>query len=316
MAEISVVIPVYNAQQYISECLESIIFQTFDDLEIVCVNDGSTDESSKIISDYAKKDSRVRLINQKNSGASAARNTGIECSFSPYLAFVDADDIIAHDAFEKMYFSLTKNEADYVFCRMLQFDSLTRAVLDISQFDFSSIIKTDCFNEESMPDFLYTTLSESACDKMFRRSFLLQNNLYFLENIIFEDIPFFSKLYLAARKIAFVDEKLYKYRQHHGSSITQTGGRNYFDIFKAFELRRKVFNKYNKWEKYKSVILLSEIKLLFLCLVRLNKEFRSDFINEIKKRYYYENLSDYDSEKITTDPDFSCFVRLLNCKNN
>lgn len=311
MPKISVIVPVYNVEKYLRECLDSIVSQTFKDIEIICVNDGSTDSSLEILNEYEQKDGRIKVLSQNNSGASAARNKGIAASCSPYITFVDADDLVDISAFEKMLECLERNDADYVYCRIERFDGRTGCPIKSIKTNAESHIKSDFFNENDMPDSFYPLLSESACDKMYKKDFIIKNNLYFPEGLMYEDVPFFARLYLSAEKISFLDEFFYKYRQFHCSSITQSSGRKHFDIFKAFELRRNVFKKFEKWEKYKTVILLYEIKKLFLCLALLDESLRQEFVYEIKKRYYYEDLSEYNKAEVINDKDFSLFVKLL-----
>ena len=112
MAEISVIVPVYNVEKYLNKCVDSIINQTFKDIEIILVDDGSTDSSPKICDDYTKVDSRIKVVHQKNSGLSAARNTGIRQSSGKYLAFIDSDDYISKDFCEILYNSITREKAD------------------------------------------------------------------------------------------------------------------------------------------------------------------------------------------------------------
>ena len=102
MVKISIIVPVYNVEKYLPECLESLIHQTLKDIEIICINDGSTDNSLSILKDYAKKDSRIRIINKENWGISAARNSGINTAMGDFLSFIDSDDWIDLDFFENL----------------------------------------------------------------------------------------------------------------------------------------------------------------------------------------------------------------------
>ena len=112
MAKISVVVPVYNVEAYLERCLDSLINQTLSDIEIICVNDGSTDSSPEKLEEFAKKDSRIKIINQENGGLSAARNTGIEAATGEYIGFVDSDDYVDLDFYEKLYNAATSHNAD------------------------------------------------------------------------------------------------------------------------------------------------------------------------------------------------------------
>ncbi len=112
MAKVSVIVPVYNVEKYLEECIESLINQTLTDIEIICINDGSTDNSLKILEELQKKDNRIKIINQKNSGVSSARNNGIENATGEYIGFVDSDDWIDSDYYEKLYNTAKKYNSD------------------------------------------------------------------------------------------------------------------------------------------------------------------------------------------------------------
>ena len=119
MVKVSVIIPVYNVEDYLTECLDSIINQTFSDIEIICVNDGSTDNSLSILESYKKSDNRIKVFSQENAGQGAARNKGVENSCGVYVCFVDADDYIPHDAIEKYCKNIEKNNSDVVILTIL-----------------------------------------------------------------------------------------------------------------------------------------------------------------------------------------------------
>ncbi len=116
MPKISVIIPIYNVEQYLKECLESVINQTLKDIEIICINDGSTDSSPKILAEYAKRDNRIIIINQENSGVSRARNKGLDVASGEYVSFIDPDDYINTDFYNGLYNAAKINDADLCFC--------------------------------------------------------------------------------------------------------------------------------------------------------------------------------------------------------
>lgn len=119
MPKISVIIPVYNTEQYLAQCLDSVLGQTFHDIEIICVNDGSTDNSLQILTQYAKRDNRIMVINQQNSGVVAARNNAIAVAKSDLIFPLDSDDFIAPNALEKMYECFKSGCGDIITCRVM-----------------------------------------------------------------------------------------------------------------------------------------------------------------------------------------------------
>ena len=121
MSQISIIIPVYNDEKYITETLDSVIGQTFSDWQAICINDGSTDNSLKILKQYAKRDKRIQIIDQKNAGVIVARTNGINKAKSPYIFMLDGDDKIAPTTLEKMYQAITHSRGDIITCRVMQF---------------------------------------------------------------------------------------------------------------------------------------------------------------------------------------------------
>ena len=115
MAKVSVIVPVYNVEKYLDVCLDSLINQTFDDFEIICINDGSTDSCLNILRQYAKLDRRIKIFSQKNLGLSAARNAGMKQANGEYIVFVDSDDFLSPVALEKMHTNMSENDTDFMF---------------------------------------------------------------------------------------------------------------------------------------------------------------------------------------------------------
>ncbi|MBQ9551815.1 MAG: glycosyltransferase [Clostridia bacterium] len=216
---ISVVIPVYNAQAYLTQCLESVLTNTWRSLEILCVNDGSTDQSKQIILDYAKKDERVILIDQPNGGVSAARNAGLAQAHGDCVAFVDADDFVAPDYFASLADALEESGADIAVCDAFR--------------------GPDAFLEEAQHAYVPDTAAEySACgDRVLSDSFLLNyiwGRLYTvscLEGARFpaslslgEDTAFNIQLYAHSSlpTVVYSPKKMYFYRTGHASSLVNS----------------------------------------------------------------------------------------------
>ena len=132
--KISVIVPVYNVEKYIKKCLDTIISQTFSDIEIICVNDGSTDSSRKILEEYKNKDSRIIIIDKKNGGLSSARNAGMKVAMGEYISFIDSDDWIEETMLEKLYNNMTTLNTDITICAVHQFDETKQAIDDTNPY--------------------------------------------------------------------------------------------------------------------------------------------------------------------------------------
>jgi len=211
--KISIVIPVHNAGSYISECLESLIWQNFYDIEIICVDDGSTDDSASIIFDYARQDERIRLIQHDGQkGISASRNTGIKCASGTYLFFVDADDALYDESsLEHLYQIADDHGADEVIGITYKWDSAQQEVF----FDHTNKIhkegkKATCFSK--MPGLRSNVV---VWNKLIRRSFLADNDVLFFNERLerFEDNHYSWRIHVLAKKIALATQPSYIYRQ-------------------------------------------------------------------------------------------------------
>ena len=202
MLEISVIIPVYNTSDYLYECLESVIAQTFQNIEIICINDGSTDDSLEILYEFHKKDPRIIIIDQKNKGVSAARNAGLEIAGGKYIGFVDSDDTIASNYYEILLKEIKYNNYDAVY----------------SLFFKSNSFRED-FNRENilnrlLPEFFRADFYNSVCNKLYRGEIIKTNNLRFPVEITHgEDAQFNIAFLLASNKIISVDHVGYNYRE-------------------------------------------------------------------------------------------------------
>ncbi len=236
---ISVVVPVYNVELFLEHCLNSLINQTYKNIEIVVVDDGSTDTSGEICDNFAEKDSRIKVLHTENGGLSAARNVGIENSNGEYICFVDSDDWIDLNMIEQLYSAITLNGADYAVCGMK--DEFRDMPLAPS--------KTASWNYCGLKDALEHILCDEdyygyACNKMYKKE--LMGNLRFDEKLLScEDLDFVVKFTTACKNIAYTNEKMYHYR-HHGQSMT--GDMKYnvrkLSILDAYENITPIYKQY------------------------------------------------------------------------
>ena len=213
---VSIIIPVYNVEKYIAECLDSLINQTFTDIEIICIDDGSTDNSRAIIIDYMNKDPRIHLITQENSGPSSARNKGIEYSKAPYILFCDPDDYYAHNAIELLYTAMSRYSPDIVSGKVYFHDQRKSKRGKIK--DAQSLIPpVKGLFRVTQRDFRPAYWSQ--CGKLFKRSLIEKFNITFPIHILYGEDLYFSYTYLAISKnIYYVQEPIYYYRLRKGSA--------------------------------------------------------------------------------------------------
>jgi len=225
MPKASIVIPVYNTQEHVRACLDSVLAQTMADIEIICVNDGSTDGSLEIIREYAERDGRIVVVDQANRGLSGARNAGVKVATGEYLQFLDSDDLIDADTVSRLY------------------DGASTDGLDVLYFNAQSFFEDDALESEhakyasyyersaQYPDVMTGTellvemaLNEdyrpSACLQFIRRDFYIDSHLGFYEGILHEDNLFTFVCALSAKRVRYTSSDFYKRRIRHDSLVT------------------------------------------------------------------------------------------------
>jgi len=251
--KISVIIPVYNVENYLRQCLDSIINQTLKEIEIICINDGSTDSSKQILEEYALKDERIKIINQKNKGVSAARNTGIDAATGEYIGFVDSDDWVKLDAYEKLYNKITREDVDIVFSRYNYVFEDGRIEHNPNYFKELDEIKINSIDE----NLELLKISPSIWTKIFKKSFILDNKIRFPEGVLAEDLFFIVQYLLKANGIVYLNNYFsYNYRiRDSGEEKSTIHIRNKKSLMAMIDGYLKTYNilKDQKQEKYFSV---------------------------------------------------------------
>ena len=220
---ISIIIPVYNGEEYIADCLNSILNQTYKNLEIIVINDGSTDNSRKILYDYKSKDNRIRIVEQENCGVSSARNRGIKLAISNWIMFVDIDDVLEKDAIENFSNNLS---FDYdVIISKIFINTGNRKVKGNCKYNQNMFF--DESNKKELIDSIFydngkEAVSYIACPfaKVYKKSFLMENGFWFKNGLKYgEDALFNFKVLLFAKKISYINEYTYEYRINSTSAM-------------------------------------------------------------------------------------------------
>ena len=215
---VSVLVAVYNVSTYLRQCLDSLKNQTLKDIEIICVNDGSTDSSLQILEEYAAKDDRIKLVNKINGGLPSARNAGLEIARGEYICFVDGDDFVDIRMYQKMYRVAKRKKADIVVCggqvfpKKEQIPEWLKCTLSTRNITYRMSGSDALFNENGAKPFIWRDL--------IKRDFIEKSNFRFDEKIVLgEDQAFQFKIFPVAKKIVFIDDKFYNYRYERPESI-------------------------------------------------------------------------------------------------
>ncbi len=284
---ISVIIPVYNVEKYLVECVNSVINQTYRDIEIILVDDGSTDNSGLICDELKKKDSRIVVIHKQNEGLSDARNAGFKCSHGEYIYFLDSDDYIKDYALERMLSVIDRDKADIV-C----FDAETI----YEDFEDKKYREYYTRKNDYITDKGATTLYKQIIAKdyyvcvpfmLFRRKFLKNNHLLFKKGIIHEDILFTTIAFVRADRVSFVREKLYTRRMRSGSIMSsRISSKSLEGFFVCMDYLVKELGKYPVNSEEKKALHYG-IKLncyfIFETYALLDRKKRYNFRNRMKR---------------------------------
>ncbi len=294
MAKVSIIVPVFNVERYLARCLDSCINQTFEDVEIICVNDGSTDKSADILEAYANLDSRIKIITKENGGLSSARNSALEVAQGEYILFVDSDDYVSSIAVEKLYDKAQSTNSDVIMFDYfwLNSDVTKRRVLTIEAFMGKYV--NSLFDASNLPVDMYKFIPVPAWTKFYKTSLIKDNGITFDEGLIYEDIAFWAKIFVKAEKIIYIQEPLYAYFVGRDDQIMARDDEKLFDIIKIYEIVENAFKTAGMYEKFKPAIdllmimdflkKLSSIKpelreSLFFALKNLNKDIDYSYYN-------------------------------------
>lgn len=223
MPKVSVIIPVYNVESYLAECLDSVIHQTFQDMEIICIDDASTDHSMDILQEFAHKDARITILqNTRNQRQAYARNRGLDKASGEYVLFVDSDDFIDRDLVTKAL--EVANGVDMVCFDYTKVDNVWFGKDEhLFQIDKGRYSAQDYFRQSVDSN----SIVYSPCTKLYSRSFLLRKNIRFIDGLLYEDVVFDFLCMMKAKEIYCITDKLYEYRIRKNSSMTKgIDGRN------------------------------------------------------------------------------------------
>ncbi len=276
---ISVIVPVYNVEPYLRKCVDSILAQTWEEMEIILVDDGSPDSCGAICDNYARQDARVRVIHKENGGLSSARNAGTRAAAGEYLLYVDSDDYIEPDLVER-----AASAAERTGCDMVMFDYV-REEETFSLPCYSDLPENTALTLDKQPQILISTLS--AWSKLYRREFYLARGHWFPEGRLYEDLGSIPKLFLDARSIVYVKGAVYHYVIRSGSIMTSTKfDRNYSDRTSMYMEILEYYKKCGRFEQFYK-------ELEYLAFRNLYFEPSKEIILADRKSPYLEKFHDF-----------------------
>lgn len=292
MKKVSVIVPVYNTEKYLRRCLNSLVNQTIEDIEIIVINDCSPDNSKEILKEYEKKyKDKIKVFHNKtNKGIGYNRNYGIKKATGEYIGFVDSDDYLDIDNLEKMYNFAKNNDVDLVICNLKKVD-INGKVLG-----YEEIQKFDLTNIKKSPEILLN-INLGPANKLFSKEIFKDKNNRFPINLKYEDLAILPKLICDAKKIGFVEDSFYNYVIHEESETT-TVDKRVFDVLKVMDQVNFYLKKYDFPQIYLEFL---NIRTLFRYTLQQKKQkdnnVKYEFVNQAFK-YLDKNFPNWRKNKI------------------
>ncbi len=289
MIKVSVILPVYNTEKYLPECLDSIINQSLRDIEIICIDDGSTDSSLQILKEYAEKDKRIVVLEQKNSGAGIARNKGMEVAKGKYLSFLDSDDFFEPEMLEKAYIKCEEENADFCVYRSKRFDDKTH--------DFESIPWT--IKERYLPEvipfkagdadkYIFQVFNGWAWDKLYNRNFVTKTGLKYQGLRTTNDAFFVFMANVEAKCISIIDEVLAYHRVNTGTSLSVTREKSWDCCYQAMDTIKKELKARNKYSQFQQSYINWALHFCLWNVKTLTGNAKKELLKALQKSLFKE----------------------------
>ena len=301
MPKVSVIIPVYNVEEYLRECLDSVVNQTLKDIEIICINDGSTDSSLEILKEYAQKDNRFVILEQENQGAGAARNKGLEVAQGEYLYFLDSDDYIIKECLEELYIKITETNSSICICKQFLKNNENEISIDDESLKIDWLKNKLTFTALNFKKNIFQIASIGIYTKLYEKDFIKKSNIKFQNIKTVNDVYFNYVAILSSKKITYINKPLIIYRLRTSNNLTSKRGKSFKNVILAYEeiykfmLVKNIFKDF-KTSFYKrfsqacwAEVCLSNGKIDFSLLNNQKSEFWK-FYKKYSKPYKLKNI--------------------------
>lgn len=238
--KVSVIIPVYNAEKYLKQCLDTVINQTLKDIEIICVDDGSTDKSLDILKEYQENDNRIIILQQQNQHAGVARNNGLKVAKGKYLSFLDSDDFFELTMLDEMYNKAEKDNSDIVICGWKNFDNVLKKVTTTFKINSKYIARSPLLTRNNTDD-IFMIGKPNPWTKLFKHDLFRNNNLLFEEYVCCNDLTCVCMALALSNKISVINKEFIYYRNNQTTNISAGRSKNFDCTLLAInELEKKL----------------------------------------------------------------------------
>lgn len=289
--KVSVILPVYNVGKYLRQSLDSLINQTLKEIEIICVDDGSVDDSYDILEEYKQKDSRIKVIHKENKGTGAARNDGLRLATGECIGFVDPDDWVKPNMFERLYGLIKEKNLDIAMCMPDGYDEKNAVNAPFPYFvdaNFEHIIDDRVFNWRDLSPFQYPMC---VWNKLYTKKLFDENNIDFAEGLDFEDHKVIFGTLLTADRMFFIREKLYVYRFNREGSVLTDNNRRLIDHIEIFNIVENLMKETNTYNLLRNDFLTYKIHNILYYYSMIKDEFKAEYYENMVKSIKDTNLS-------------------------
>lgn len=320
MPKVSIIIPFNNVEPYIKQCLDSVVSQTLDDIEIICVNDASEDASRDIVEEYAKRDNRIKIIDiNERLGQGFARNRAIETAQGEYIGFVDSDDWIEPDMFLELYNKAKENDNDITICQAREYDDINEKYIlsDYYSLTLLNRMQDNVFKAEDTKDEILD-INVVLWNKIYKREYLQKIGEKFPEGFIYEDLPFFFGTYLPAKRIQIIWKNFYIYRVNRKNSTMQQFNKKVLDRLPMVSLTYEKMKQFSYLDDMKQRIQAWIINDLFHRYTLLKESYQKEYFFQMKKIFesldiqniedsYWKKVYHFEGYKLVLNNNFEDF---------
>lgn len=287
---ISVILPVYNVEDYLYVCINSVLKQSYKDFELICIDDASTDSSLDILEYFSQKDSRVKILkNDSNKGPGFSRNQGLDVAQGKYISFLDGDDWFSPDSFNILIERMEQNNLDVLMFKSIVYYEQPQKFGMEHYYDmnFMNKFENHAFTHWDLDKTKLFSISNAPWNKIYLKSFLNENNIRFPnENLIHEDNPFFYKVITSAKRASIIDKYLYNRRRRPDSIVTLNNERLFDNIDITYKVLEVFFEDKEVYEYYKKEVLTYIFASVFDGKYnQIDEELKEEFYKQVQESY-------------------------------
>ncbi len=287
MPKVSVIIPVYNVEKYLRECLDSVVNQTLQDIEIILINDGSTDLSLAICQEYAQKDDRIQVISQQNQGAGAARNAGIKIATGEYLSILDSADCFDLTMLEKLYYKAVKDDLDITVCRSQRLNEIDKSIITIDYaIEKKYLPNKEIFNYNDFNKYIFNTFVGWSWDKLYNRQFVMTNHLEFQELRSTNDMLFVFLSLVLAKRISIINDVLITHRQNRLNQLPETREKDPFCFIKTIYELKNQLKRIGYYEDVEQSFINWTVNFCYWQISTINKDKKKQIIKRLNRKLF------------------------------